>query len=147
MKFSSYSGTEFSTWVHLTIFIIFSGIFISFGIILGFWTRKNLSDEAAARNTPQGVRYFHQFAVIITVPDSCNNNSNYGTNDSLYTIQYKFVEDSNLYYSHFTNSVFVLSNFSIVQVGNFFKNESHNIVLCSIIFTNGCKFDSLSDIS
>lgn len=67
VKFSSYSGTEFPTWMHLSIFIFFSAIFISFVIILGYMTRRNLPVESAARNTPRGVRYFHQFAIIITI--------------------------------------------------------------------------------
>ena len=68
VKFSSYSGTEFSTWMHLTIFILFSGIFISFLEL--FWDigQERICGIQQLRGThPQGVRYFHQFAVIITV--------------------------------------------------------------------------------
>jgi hypothetical protein len=67
VKFSSYSGIELSTWVHLAIFIFFSVVFISFGAILRYITRKDLSGEASMKETPRGINYFHQFAIIIVI--------------------------------------------------------------------------------
>jgi hypothetical protein len=66
VKFSSYSGRELPTWMHLTIFVFFSVIFISIGAILVYMARKNLSD-GSMKNTSRGIKYFHQFTVIIVI--------------------------------------------------------------------------------
>jgi hypothetical protein len=57
--FSSYSGVESPAWLNVTIFIIFSIIFVASSTILLNSVRKSMSTHAYKPAPPLGLRYFH----------------------------------------------------------------------------------------
>src|SRR6187200_2183545 len=58
VEFSSYSRVESPTWLNVTIFIIFSIIFVASSTILLNSVRNNMSTHAY-KPAPLGLRYFH----------------------------------------------------------------------------------------
>jgi hypothetical protein len=58
VEFSSYSGVESPTWLNVTIFIIFSIIFVASSTILLNSVRNSMSTHAY-KPAPLGLRYFH----------------------------------------------------------------------------------------
>jgi hypothetical protein len=59
VEFSSYSGVESPIWLNVTIFIIFSIIFVAGSTILLNSVRKVMSTHAYKPAPPLGLRYFH----------------------------------------------------------------------------------------
>jgi hypothetical protein len=59
VEFASYSGVEYPIWLNVTIFIIFSIIFVASSTILLNSVRKNMSKHGDQLAPPLGLRYFH----------------------------------------------------------------------------------------
>jgi hypothetical protein len=70
VEFSSYSGVRLPIWLNITIFVIFSIIFVASSTILLNSVRKSMSTHAYKPASSLGLRYFHGIitaTLILTV--------------------------------------------------------------------------------